>query len=401
MTSEAFVWIWLPGAVEPVICGKLTEKDKTLGFIYGQSYLSRKEAIPLDPRELPLREEVFQPRVGETHNVIRDSSPDAWGRRVLLYRFGQSIYSELGFIQNSGSDRIGGIDIQSSSEFYHPQARGSAILDHLVSAAELIEQGKTLPAELDHALLHGSSVGGARPKALLEDIDNKWIAKFSSSTDQYPIVRAEFAAMWLANKCKIEVPEVHLVKSLGKDIILVRRFDRVKARSKWLRRLMISGLTALQLHETEATLASYLDLAGFIRRFGRQPKEEMAQLYRRMVFNILTGNNDDHARNHAFFWEGSRYELTPAYDLCPMLRSGHTANQAMIVGEEGRLSTLKNALSEPGLFGLSKNQATLINNELVDTISTKWAMAADRAGLTKIQSDLLRQSTVLSPGCFY
>jgi serine/threonine-protein kinase HipA len=164
---------------------------------------------------------------------------------------------------------------------------------------------------------------------------------------------------------------------------------------------MISGLTALQLHETESRLASYLDLAGFVRRYGKDADRDNAQLFRRMLFNILIGNNDDHAGNHAFFWDGKHYHLTPAYDICPMLRSGLTASQAMIVGKQGRLSTVKNALSEAGLFGITEEEAASIKEELVDKIETLWADASENAGLTKIQSELLRRSTILSQGVFY
>jgi serine/threonine-protein kinase HipA len=244
-------------------------------------------------------------------------------------------------------------------------------------------------------------VGGARPKALLSDNQSDWIAKFSSSTDHYPVVRSEMAAMWLAGQCHIQVPTVRMVESMGKDVLLVERFDRIRNETGMERRFRISSLTALQLHETESQLASYLDLAGFIRRYAKDADQSNSQLFRRMMFNILIGNNDDHARNHSFFWDGVRYQLTPAYDICPMLRSGLTANQAMIVGKQGRLSTLKNALSEAGLFGLTEGDAIFIKNELVDRIKTHWAEASDYAGLTKLQSDLLRKTTVLSPGIFY
>jgi serine/threonine-protein kinase HipA len=183
--------------------------------------------------------------------------------------------------------------------------------------------------------------------------------------------------------------------------LLVERFDRVHEENGIKRRFMISGLTALQLHETESRLASYLDLTGFIRRHAKDADRDNIQLFRRMMFNILIGNNDDHARNHSFFWDGSHYHLTPAYDICPMLRFGLTASQAMIVGKQGRLSTLKNALSESGLFGITREKATAIKGELVDRIETLWPNACDYSGLTKLQSEMLRRSTVLSPGVFY
>jgi serine/threonine-protein kinase HipA len=401
MTSEAFVWIWLPDDTESVLCGKLQEDAGELRFFYGKSYLERNDAISLDMRELPLESGVFRPRVGEMNGVIRDASPDAWGRKVLLCRLKQDHITELDYLLNAGADRIGALAVQKSSGHCQTQETQTATLDQLVEAAELIDNGQPLPDALDNALLHGSSVGGARPKALLYDNQSSWIGKFSSATDQYPVVRSELAAMWLAGQCDIRVPAVRMVESMGKDVLLVERFDRNRTETGTKRRFMISGLTALQLHETEALLASYLDLAGFIRRYAKDAGQDNSQLFRRMMFNILIGNNDDHARNHAFFWDGSQYELTPAYDICPMLRTGLTANQAMIVGKQGRSSTLKNALSEAGLFGLTVEYATSVKDELIDKIETLWAEASDYAGLTKVQSDLLRRATVLSPAIFY
>ena len=401
MTSEAYVWIWLPGETRPVLCGKLRENAGELHFVYGKSYLARNNAIALDPREMPLEERVFFPRFGEMHSVIRDAAPDAWGRRVLLYRLNKGIVTELDYLLNAGPDRIGALTVQASSNGYQVDESGNASIDQLVEAASLIETGQPLPVDLDAALMHGSSVGGARPKALLYDRPSSWIAKFSSTTDQYPVVRSEMAAMWLAGKCNIDVPATRLIQSMGKDVLLVERFDRIRSEAGLQRRFMISGLTALQLHETESRLASYLDLTGFIRRYTKEADLDAVQLFRRMLFNILIGNNDDHARNHAFFWDGMHYQLTPAYDICPMLRSGLTANQAMVVGKEGRLSTLKNAQSEAGLFGVSWEMAEIVKAELIDTINTRWAEAADVAGLTGVQSELLRRSTVLSEGVFF
>ena len=401
MTSEAFVWIWLPDETKPVLCGKLQQKSEELQFFYGKRYLAGRNSISLDIREMPLEGGVFRPRIGEMHGAIRDAAPDAWGRRVLLYRLNQNTVTELDYLLNAGPDRIGALVVQESSDHYQANKFENVTIDQLVEASELIENGHPLPATLDAALVHGSSVGGARPKALLYDNQSSWIAKFSSTTDQYPVVQSELAAMWLAGQCQIRVPAMRLVESLGKHVLLIERFDRIREQDGMKRRFMISGLTALQLHETESRLASYLDLAGFVRRYGKDADRDNAQLFRRMLFNILIGNNDDHARNHAFFWDGKHYHLTPAYDICPMLRSGLTASQAMIVGKQGRLSTVKNALSEAGLFGITEEQAASIKEELVDKIETLWADASENAGLTKVQSELLRRSTILSQGVFY
>lgn len=401
MNSEAFIWIWLPDATDPVVCGKVQMVNQELHFVYGRSYLERIDAIALDPRDIPLTEGVFQPRSGEMHRVIRDAAPDAWGRRVLLYRLNSGALTELDYLLMAGPDRIGSLDVLDTPDGHRTRATATVSLDQLDSASDYIDRGQPLPEALNDALIHGSSVGGARPKALLADDKKKWIAKFSSSTDQYPVIRSELAAMWLAGQCKIRVPAVRLVASSGRGVLLIERFDRIYSEAGWQRRFMISGLTALQLHETEARLASYLDLAGFIRRYGQDAADDTRELYRRMVYNILIGNNDDHARNHAFFWDGKYYQMTPAYDVCPMLRSGLTASQAMIVGKQGRLSTLKNALSEAGQFGLTVEEAKSIQAELVDSIETRWNDAADLAKLSNFESDLLRRGTVLSPGIYY
>ncbi len=402
MTSEAYIWIWLPGEHEPVICGKLQSEMNICNFVYGRSYLERQNAIALDPRELPLQDRVFSPSFGETHSVIRDAAPDAWGRRVLTYKSEGQALSELDYLLAAGRDRIGALDVRTESSGYTvTQPDQSASIEDLMNASEMVEIGEPLPESLGNALLHGSSVGGARPKSLLTDADQKWIAKFSSTTDHYPVIKSEYAAMWLAGKCGIQIPDIKIEKILGKDVLLVKRFDREGINNRWHRRFMISGLTALQLHETEAPLASYTELASFIRRSGEHYPADTKQLFRRMIFNILIGNTDDHARNHAFFWDGNHYTLTPAYDICPMLRAGQTANQAMVVGENGRESTIRNALSLSHLFSITVPEAQTVQEEIVQIIQERWDEAADFAGMTKKESALLKRSTILSPACFY
>jgi len=402
MTSEAYIWIWLPGEHEPVVCGKLEADNNAYSFVYGRSYLERPKAIALDPRELPLQEGVFSPLFGETHSVIRDAAPDAWGRRVLAYKSGSHPLSELDFLLQAGRDRIGALDVRPESEAYPEiQPDRHASIEDLLNAAEMIETGQPLPKSLGNALLHGSSVGGARPKSLLDDENSKWIAKFSSSTDHYPVVRSEYAAMWLAGKCAIKIPDIKMLNILGKDVLLVKRFDREHVNSRWNRRFLISGLTALQLHETEAPLASYPELASFIRRSGDLYPADVKQLFRRMIFNVLIGNTDDHARNHAFFWDGNSYRLTPAYDICPQLRVGQTANQAMVIGRDGRESTIRNALSQPEQFSLAPSEAKAIQEEITQIVEGRWDEAADLARLTDQESKILKQATILSPACFY
>lgn len=401
MTSEraGFVHVWLPDRPGSVVCGRLDEQpDGALHWVYARSYLARSDAVALDPVELPLISGVHRPPLGDLHGVVRDAAPDAWGRRVQLHSSPRPL-RELDFLMGAGIDRIGALAVTPAAE---PPAADppQATLAELMGAAELIEAGTALGVELSMAMVRGTSVGGARPKALVRDGDEKYVAKFSSNTDTNPVVRTEHAAMRLGLHCGLAVASTQRVESLGRDVLLVRRFDREHASNGEVRKMLVSALTILRLHEMEAPLASYLDLAAFIRRSGAAPLADGRELFRRMVFNILVGNTDDHARNHAFFWDGRHYTLTPAYDICPDLRAGRTAYQAMAVGRDGRRATLKNAISEAGQFSLSLAEARAEVDELVERSRAFWPVAADEAQLTALQREQLERETVLGPGCF-
>ena len=162
--SEAFVWVWLPGAVELVVAGKLTAEGEYLVFNYGKSYLARENAIPLYAPELPLQPGAIPMQPGlQMPACIRDASPDAWGRRVIINRklgaegaeADVARLDELNYLLESGSDRIGALDFQHSSTEYVPRATTNATLDQLARAAEYIEKGQPLSPELVQALQHG------------------------------------------------------------------------------------------------------------------------------------------------------------------------------------------------------------------------------------------------------
>lgn len=226
---------------------------------------------------------------------IRDASPDAWGRRVILNRaFGVKAgklngldLDELTFLLESGSDRIGALDFQASATKYIRRGTGHATLDQLMTAAERVEMNLPLSAELDQALHHGSSIGGARPKALIDDDARKCIAKFSSSADTYSVVKGEYIAMRLAALAGLNVSPVKIVHASGKDVLLVQRFDRIHVGNAWYRRSMVSALTMLELDEMHARYASYQDLAETVRiRFTAAP-ETLRELFSRLCFSIL------------------------------------------------------------------------------------------------------------------
>ncbi len=404
MTSEprqAFVWTWLPGAADPVVAGRLDAAGELVTFTYGRSYLARADAIPLYLPELPLERGRIAPLAGSIAGCIADAGPDAWGQRVILnHRVGGGAANTadlhpLTYLLESGSDRIGALDFQASPSEYAPRGGDHAPLDELARAAEQVEGGIPLSPALDRALLHGSSIGGARPKALLHDDDGRLIAKFSSATDTYPVVKGEFLAMELARRAGLDVPAVQLTQALGRDALLVERFDRPGGGR---RRQMVSALTILGLPELAARYASYADLADAIRARFTEPRRTLRELFARIVFNILTGNTDDHPRNHAAFWDGSTLALTPAYDVCPQARAGGESAQIMAIGRDGwRMSQVAGCVERAATYLLSERDARELVDHQLDVIATQWDEVCDAAALSTVDRAYFWRRQFLNP----
>jgi len=380
-------------------------------FNYGQTYLAKEDAVPLYGPELPLQPGRIDllPRL-DMPNCIRDSSPDAWGRRVIINQLGEGQrgardlpeLDELAYLMLSGSDHIGNLDFQASPSTYIPRQPQSATLEELQQASERVERGEPLSQDLDQALIRGSSIGGARPKVTIDAQDTKYIAKFSSSTDTYNVVKAEYIAMALASFVGINTARVELTQALGKDVLLIERFDRHKnGLGNWCRKAMVSSLTIFGLPEHEARYASYETLADKIRHLFSQPRDTLHELYRRMVFNILVGNTDDHARNHAAFWNGRQLMLTPAYDICPQGRTGREASQAMGIRSDSRLSQLSNCLAVRQAFQLSEDDAKEIIRRQVNTIKQRFPTVCQHAGVSPVDQRFFWRRQFLNPYCFY
>ena len=407
--TEAFVWIWLPNETGPVVAGKLTVDGNQLIFNYGKSYLERDNAIPIYDVELPLHSGALPLLKGlNMPGCIRDAAPDAWGRRVLINKKlglkGTGVDSaqldELTYLLESGSDRIGALDFQLSPTEYGPRSCAKVTLEELLESAERVEKGIPLTPALDQALHHGSSIGGARPKALIEDNNKKYIAKFSSSSDLHSVVKAEFIAMRLAMLAGLNVAPVSLTQSSHKDVLLIERFDRTYTPEGWQRQSMVSALTLLGLDEMMARYASYEELAEIIRRHFRNASSTLKELFSRIAFNILSGNTDDHARNHAAFWDGEMLSLTPAYDICPQGRSGNEASQAMLISGDNRMSQISSCLETAHNFLLSREEALVIIEHQKQVIEENWDSVCDEAGLNETDRKLFWGRQFLNPYAF-
>jgi len=411
LPGEAYVWVFLPAETAPVVAGRIYRgKDGRINFHYGRSYLARGNAIALYLPELPLRAGAIAPDSPDMlmPGCIRDASPDAWGRRVLIARklgshaaHAGSELDELTYLLESGSNRIGALDFQESASHYAPRLHASATLDELLAAAESIERGVPLTEELAQALQHGTSLGGARPKALLTDATHQYIAKFSASSDVGNVVKAEYVAMRMAAHAGLTVAPVRLERALGKDVLLIERFDRHRVAGGWARRAMVSALTILELDEMQARYASYETLAGIIRHRFTAPKATLRELFGRLAFNILCGNTDDHARNHAAFWDGAQLSLTPAYDICPQLRVGGEASQAMRIQGADRRSQLATAIAAASAFLLESREAVAIVNAQMEAIGRAWESVCTEAGLTGLERAGLAGRQFFNPYAFY
>ena len=406
---EAFVWIWLPSRTAPVVAGRIHAEDDHFVFTYGRSYLARDDAIPVYAPELSLRRGAIVPEPPlEISNALRDASPDAWGRRVIAHRLADgrggaseiADLDEITFMLRSGSDRTGALDFQASPRLYVPREADNETLERLLDSADRVDRGLPLAPDLAEALQHGTAIGGARPKALIRDGDTKYVAKFSSSTDTFRVVKAEFIAMRLASVAGLNVAPVKLVRAMNKDVLLIRRFDRERAEDGWTRRAMVSALTLLGLDERFAAHASYEALADIVRARFTSPAETLEELFARMTFNILVGNTDDHARNHAAFWDGNSLTLTPAYDICPQSRTGREASQAMQIRGRERRSQLSLCLAAANKFLLPEERALAIMRDQIAAIAAKWQAACNEAQVSEADQRLLWRRQFLNDLAF-
>ncbi|THB77017.1 MAG: type II toxin-antitoxin system HipA family toxin [Desulfobacteraceae bacterium] len=408
--KEAFVWIWLPNETEPVVAGRLEADNGHILFNYGKSYLERvndsNPAMAIYEPELPLRAGLLPLLEGLTMpGCIRDAAPDAWGRRVIINKkFGlkgagtdTADLDELTYLLESGSDRIGALDFQLSPTEYVPRRAHAVSMEELIASAQRVEQGIPLTPELDQALFHGSSIGGARPKALVEEGGKKYVAKFSSGTDLYSVVKAEYIAMRLAKLSGLDVASVSLKRAANKDVLLIERFDREPKADKWTRKAMVSVLTLFALDDMMARYASYETLSEIIRHRFTYPKQTLKEMFSRLVFNILCGNTDDHARNHAAFWDGAALTLTPAYDICPQGRTGNVASQAMRIYGENNQSRLKSCLETAHNFLLTKEEARNIFHGQINAIKQHWDTVCKEAELSEVDKQLLWKRQFLNP----
>jgi len=406
---ECFVYLQIPGSTEVVTCGRFVQEETATGgvvgrFVYGRTYRGRADAVPLDPFNLPLSDRVYSTaKLGGIFGALRDASPDRWGRLVIERALGRTDLTEVDFLLQSPQDRAGALSFGRGTTPPSPTWAYNRVvqLPELLEAARLLQEdpsGQALPDTMRNAerLLRqgGTSMGGARPKNVVEDDEGLWLAKFPEKGDRWTSAVVEAAMLSLARRCGIQTPPARVQLVGGHAVLMVKRFDRepieagdpgANDEERYLRHRMVSALTVLDAEEspTDRRNWSYLLLADELRRWSRRPREDRQELFRRMVFNALVSNLDDHPRNHALIAPSKEWQLAPAYDITPEPRAGQQERDlAMVCGRSGRRAQRANLRSAASRFDVSVEEANAIIDRMAEVVRGEWAPEVRRHGGT-------------------
>lgn len=400
--DDLYLW-YLHNPAEPRYVGalKLVSAGKGVSLRYGQDWLSHGFALSED---LPLRDTEFLPLgrlssdVPRAVGAVDDARPDRWGEKVIRFVDKPQRLSLMEYLFYAGDDRFGALGVSTSASHYSPRATGPlpklGDAQQLSEVAAKIEASEPLTA-LEAKILAGggSPLGGAKPKALIDIGGEQWVVKFFNHEPiDAPVV--EHASMTLAERAGITVAQTRVIQLVGLHAVAIRRFDRQQG----LRIHSISAGTAIRA----ATISGqepqmgYPELARILRRVGVTQaninQQDARELFRRMVFNILIDNTDDHEKNHSLLvvnpFENGRLKLAPAYDVLPT-NSGQ-GYQEFICGAQGRDSTLENAMSQCDAFGLLPTQAAVEVARVIAVVQT-WKIHFAQVGVTQRDIDSLAQ----------
>lgn len=406
--SECFVYITLPGQTEAVTAGRFQLTADRNGtpvgrFVYGRSYLDRREAVEIDPVELRLARGTTYETTGMkgVFGALRDAGPDYWGRAVIERHVGKAPLRELDYLLESPDDRAGALGFGLGVEPPAPRRNFNqtieleklqAIADELIRDEERNKPADDAAAQVQELLLIGTSMGGARPKAVVEDAEGLWLAKFNTPHDRWNMARVEHAMLVLARGCGLNIADSRVVTVGARDVLLVKRFDRVKTKGGYLRGRMVSALTLLRADDTHNTRDrwSYVLLAEELRRMTADPERNAHELFRRMVFNGLISNTDDHPRNHAALAMNAQWGLSPAYDLTPTNPvSLERRDLALICGNAGRYANAANMISQCARFLLSPEDATTVIEDMKKNVRANWYATARGQGVSERDCELI------------
>jgi len=387
--DELFLW-WVSDPAQPVPVGQLTlvRNPRGVSLRYTAEWCQR--GFPLS-EDLPLLDgHEFLPRERDTAaGAVDDARPDRWGERVIRFLDKPPRLSLLEFLYFAGDDRFGALGISASQSEYRPRRLGPlptlADTEAIFDLVHKVLQNEPVPPAFKRLISPGVTLGGARPKALLDIDGEQWVVKFADG-DATDVPLVEHATMTLAERAGIVVARTLPIRLSHGHAVAIQRFDRAGGQ----RRHALSANVALK---AAGEALGYPELAQLLRRRGVVEGDrnlaQMRELFRRMVFNILIDNTDDHEKNHAVLVDDAvNYELSPAYDVLP---SGQALGyQQMRVGTDEADSTLSNALSMCSQFGLKPAAAQGEVRRVAEVVAS-WREHFAHAGVSSGDLELLAE----------
>ncbi|ART61449.1 hypothetical protein CBP36_21005 (plasmid) [Acidovorax carolinensis] len=353
----------------------LAEGNRKVGLEYAPEWLQKGFALSED---LPLSRGVFLPKERDmAAGAVDDARPDRWGERIIRNLYKPARLSVLEYLYFAGDDRFGAFGVSLAASDYVPSGSSTMpSLDSLVDmerAIAAVLAGEQLNENLVRLVKPGPSFGGARPKSLIQMDGAQWVVKFSEGED-FDTELVEHATMRLANQCGIEVAPTRALALDRGHAVAVKRFDREGG----LRSHVISANTVLR---AAGMPMGYPELAQCLRKIARPEaiRGHQKELFRRMVFNILMDNTDDHEKNHAFVRASDGYyDLSPAYDVVPSVQG--LGQQQLRVGKDEAASSVENALSQVEAFGLKKDAAVEVVKRVAAGVDG-WKVFFQRQGV--------------------
>ena len=404
--AECYVYVTLSGSNAQVTAGRyelaVNRNGIAIGrFVYGRSYLARSDAVPLDPVELKLASRVYETTsLGGLFGALRDAGPDYWGRRVIERHSGKVQLSELDYLLHSPDDRAGALGFGLNQVPPAPKRAFNQTLElpKLQAIADALIRDEEMPDEaamgqVEELLLVGTSMGGARPKVVVEDDEGLWLAKFNRLDDRWNTARVEHSMLILGRACGLTTAESKLIRVADRDVLLVKRFDRKRHQDGGYQKArMISALTLLRTEDSHRSRDkwSYLVLVEELRRASVKGRQDAAELFRRVAYHALISNTDDHPRNHAMIAWDRDWRLSPAYDLTPTTPiSLERRDLALVCGDAGRYANGANLLSQCPRFLLGREEGQAIIVEMKDRVLSKWREVARKAGVTPRDCEIL------------
>jgi len=373
--EKLFVHVDL-GEGEKLLAGQLIVDNQRGRFKYARAYLEHPDAFALDPVNLPLTAEIQEnPRTRESpgvFGVLMDAGPDEWGRRQISKTRRPPPATAVEFLLAASGEGVGALHFTAEIRDppRPPPERPFENLVHLQQIAADIDAGRDVDPALEPFFYHGSGLGGARPKTLIDHDGRCWIAKFNRDSDLVDMCRVEHAAMRMAAAAGIEVPEVHLTETARGTVLLVERFDRDAVGQHHL--ISVASLiNKFDITQYDEAAMSYPGIFQLGNRIGSDTRDLAARIFRRLLFNVAIGNTDDHLRNHAFYKRAdeTQYRLAPGYDIVPNV--GLQGSHAIALGAFGNTPSMDNLRAAAHRMGLDADEAAGLALAVAE-ITERW-----------------------------